>query len=176
MQGFENWSKRDFSAFVKAQEKHGRYNLEQIAVEVEGKTFEEVRDYSMVFWNRITELLDHEKILQSIERGEQRIQRVIETNNAIAQKIAAYRVPLQQIKFTYGQNKGKSYSDEEDRFLLVMLQKYTYGSDDIYDHIRAEIKKSPMFRFDWFFKSRNSIVLEINIGNYETVCHSNHAY
>lgn len=112
----------------------------------------------MVFWNRITELLDHEKILQSIEKGEQRIQRVIETNNAIAKKIAAYRVPLQQIKFTYGQNKGKSYSEEEDRFLLVMLQKYTYGSDDIYDHIRAEIKKSPMFRFDWFFKSRTSIV------------------
>jgi NifU-like protein involved in Fe-S cluster formation len=92
--------------------------LELISSEVEGKTVEEVSKYSQVFWERIKELADYERIIASIEKGESRIQRIIETNNAISQKIAQYRVPLQQIKFTYGQNKGKSYSDEEDRFLV----------------------------------------------------------
>lgn len=39
-----------------------------------------------------------------------------------------------------------------------MLQKYQYGSDDIYEKIRAEIRKSPLFRFDWFIKSRSAVV------------------
>ncbi|KAJ3324279.1 hypothetical protein HDV06_000318 [Boothiomyces sp. JEL0866] len=159
-QGFENWNKRDFSNFLKAQEKHGRYNIEAITEEVEGKTLEEVKQYSEVFWKRFTELSDHEKILQNIERAETRLQRITETNNAIAQKIALYRVPLQQIKFNYGQNKGKMYTEEEDRFLFVMLHKFGYGTDEIYEKIRAEIKKSPLFRFDWYFKSRNAIEIQ----------------
>ena len=39
-----------------------------------------------------------------------------------------------------------------------MLQKYKYGTDDIYEKIRTEIKKSPLFRFDWFIKSRSASV------------------
>lgn len=58
--------------------------------------------------------------MQNIERAETRLQRITETNNAIAQKIALYRVPLQQIKFNYGQNKGKMYTEEEDRFLVII--------------------------------------------------------
>ena len=43
-----------------------------------------------------------------------------------------------------------------------MMNKYRFGRDDIYDQIRAEIKKSPLFRFDWFLKSRTSIVIDFN--------------
>lgn len=39
-----------------------------------------------------------------------------------------------------------------------MMQKFKYGSDDIYDRMRVEIKKSPLFRFDWFLKSRSGVV------------------
>jgi hypothetical protein len=120
-QGFDNWNKRDFTAFIKAQEKHGRYNLDVIAAEVEGKTLEEVKQYAEVFWRRHKEVSDHEKIIAGIERAESKLQRIIETNNAIDQKINMYRVPLQQIKFLYGQNKGKSYSEEEDRFLVLVF-------------------------------------------------------
>jgi SWI/SNF-related matrix-associated actin-dependent regulator of chromatin subfamily A member 5 len=120
-QGLDNWSKREFSAFIKAQEKHGRYNLDIIAAEVEGKTLEEVKFYSEIFWQRYKEIADHEKIIANIERAEAKLQRIIETNNAIDQKIAMYRAPLQQIKFIYGQNKGKAYSEEEDRFLVLSL-------------------------------------------------------
>lgn len=75
-------------------------------------------------------------------------------------KVSRHRLPLQQLKLTYNQNKGRNYTEEEDRFLLVTLEKLGYGSEDVYERIRQEIKHSPMFRFDWFIKSRTA--LEIN--------------
>ena len=67
-EGFKNWSKREFQQFVKANEKYGRKDLDNICVEVEGKTPDEVRDYAKVFWERKDELQDHEKIMAQIER------------------------------------------------------------------------------------------------------------
>ena len=42
-EGFKDWSRRDFSAFVRACTKYGRNALSDVAREVEGKTEEEVR-------------------------------------------------------------------------------------------------------------------------------------
>ena len=42
LQGFSNWSKRDFNQFIKANEKFGRDDIDSISREVEGKTPEEV--------------------------------------------------------------------------------------------------------------------------------------
>lgn len=41
-QGFSNWMRRDFNAFVRACEKYGRHNLADIARDIESKTEEEV--------------------------------------------------------------------------------------------------------------------------------------
>jgi hypothetical protein len=38
------------------------------------------------------------------------------------------------------------------------MEKFGWGSDDVYERIRVELKKSPLFRFDWFIKSRNTTV------------------
>lgn len=43
--GFTNWTKRDFNQFIKANEKYGRDDIENIAKDVEGKTPEEVVIY-----------------------------------------------------------------------------------------------------------------------------------
>nr|KAJ3419813.1 hypothetical protein HK105_006470 [Polyrhizophydium stewartii] len=155
-QGFESWTKRDFQAFCKANEKHGREDLEAIARDMEGKSLDEVVRYAKVFWERVTEIPDHEKILANIEKGEARLRKIQEIQDAISAKISKYRLPLQQIRLVYGQNKGKNYTEEEDRFLLVCLDKFGYGTDDIYEKIRTEIRRSPLFRFDWFIKSRTT--------------------
>jgi hypothetical protein len=42
-EGFSNWMRRDFNAFVRACEKYGRHNLADIARDIETKTEEEVR-------------------------------------------------------------------------------------------------------------------------------------
>lgn len=62
-----------------------------------------------------------------------------------------YRNPWLELKIQYGNNKGKAYTEEEDRFLLCMIHKLGYGA---WDEMKAEIRKSWRFRFDWFFKSR----------------------
>jgi SWI/SNF-related matrix-associated actin-dependent regulator of chromatin subfamily A member 5 len=41
-QGFDNWSRRDFQQFIKANEKYGRNDLKNIAAEIESKSPKEV--------------------------------------------------------------------------------------------------------------------------------------
>lgn len=45
--GFTNWTKRDFNQFIKANEKYGRDDIENIAKDVEGKTPEEVQSNAL---------------------------------------------------------------------------------------------------------------------------------
>jgi SWI/SNF-related matrix-associated actin-dependent regulator of chromatin subfamily A member 5 len=61
---------------------------------------------------------------------------------------------MQELKFQYGQNKGKSYTDDEDRFLIVRMHHHGIDRDDCYELIKRDIGEWPLFRFDWFFKSR----------------------
>ncbi|KAJ3067223.1 hypothetical protein HDU98_009590 [Podochytrium sp. JEL0797] len=42
---------------------------------------------------------------------------------------------------------------------LVSLEKYGYASEDVYDRMKEDIKQSPLFRFDWFIKSRTAAEL-----------------
>lgn len=87
IQGFTNWSKREFNQFIKACEKYGRDDLDNICQDVEGKTPEEVRSYSAVFWERKDEMTDIEKIMAQIERGEAKIQRRISIKKALEAKV-----------------------------------------------------------------------------------------
>ncbi|CAB1327271.1 unnamed protein product [Coregonus sp. 'balchen'] len=156
-QGFTIWNKRDFNQFIKANEKWGRDDIENIAREVEGKTPEEVMEYSAVFWERCNELQDIEKIMAQIERGEARIQRRISIKKALDTKIGRYKAPFHQLRISYGTNKGKNYTEEEDRFLICMLHKLGFEKESVYDELRQCIRNSPQFRFDWFLKSRTAM-------------------
>ncbi|KAF9215123.1 hypothetical protein BGZ59_002233 [Podila verticillata] len=158
-QGFENWGRRDFTSFYKACEKYGRKNLTEIANEIEGKDLDEVEAYSKVFWKRYGEISDHERIIAAIEKGESKLQRQSDIQEQLTAVVHRHRVPLQQLKITYNQTKTKNYTEEEDRFLIVMLERLGFGSEDVFDKIRDEIRKSPMFRFDWFLKSRTPLEL-----------------
>ena len=149
--GFSHWNRRDFNAFVRACERHGRAQLSAIAAEVEGKTEQEVRDYAAVFWARVGELNDAERILKNIERGEQRLQRQQDITAAIAAKLEKYKNPWHELKIAYGPAKGKAYTEEEDRFLICKVHQLGYGA---WDELKAEIRNHWRFRFDWFFKSR----------------------
>ncbi|KAG2222491.1 hypothetical protein INT45_012805, partial [Circinella minor] len=156
--GFSNWSKKDFMTFVNACARYGRKNLQAIASDLgEGKTLDEIKKYSKAFWSRYKEIADYERHITKIERGESELEKMADIQEQLTEKVQRHRVPLQQLKIHYTQpTKGKNYTEEEDRFLLVMLEKYGYGTENVYDNIRREIKESPMFRFDWFLKSRTS--------------------
>ncbi|KAH8233259.1 chromatin-remodeling complex ATPase chain Iswi [Drosophila bipectinata] len=159
-QGFTAWTKRDFNQFIKANEKYGRDDIDNIAKDVEGKTPEEVIEYNAVFWERCTELQDIERIMGQIERGEGKIQRRLSIKKALDQKMSRYRAPFHQLRLQYGNNKGKNYTEIEDRFLVCMLHKLGFDKENVYEELRAAIRASPQFLFDWFIKSRTALELQ----------------
>ncbi|KAI9104856.1 SNF2 family N-terminal domain-containing protein [Phlyctochytrium arcticum] len=159
-QGFGEWSRRDFMMFCKACEKFGRHNLSAIARELDSKTTEEVKDFANTFWKRFKELSDWERIIGNIDKGESKLRKIQEVQDHLSRKVRQHRLPLQQLRIQYQQSKGKNYSEEEDRFLLVMLERFGYGSDDVYDKILEEVRRAPIFKFDWFIKSRTSQELQ----------------
>jgi SWI/SNF-related matrix-associated actin-dependent regulator of chromatin subfamily A member 5 len=61
---------------------------------------------------------------------------------------------------TPGNNRGKNFTEEEDRFLVCMLQQIGFEYEGVYEMLRREVRKSPAFRFDWFIKSRTATELQ----------------
>ncbi|CAI7853913.1 unnamed protein product, partial [Closterium sp. NIES-53] len=150
-QGFKSWTRKDFNHFLRLCEKYGRADVASIAAEMEGKTEADVREYAAVFWERCTELNDWDKILRNIEKGEARIVRREEIMQSVRRKMERYSNPWVELRIQYGTNKGKYYTEESDRFMICMIQRLGYGN---WDELRAAVRQSHLFKFDWFLKSR----------------------
>lgn len=159
LQGFGDWNRRDFQQFINGSGRYGRHDYERIAGEVDSKTAAEVKAYAKVFWQRYREIADYHKYIKIVEDGEERMRKIEHQRKMLRKKLSQVRVPLQQLKINYSVSttNKKVYTEEEDRFLLVMLDKFGVDSENIYEKIRDEIRESPLFRFDWFFLSRTPI-------------------
>lgn len=158
-EGFSTWNRRDFQQFINGSAKFGRNDYVGIATEVDSKEPDEVEEYAEVFWKRYTEIQDYPKYLRVIEQGEEKLRKMNHQRKMLRKKIEMYRVPLQQLKINYtvSTTNKKVYTEEEDRFLLVMLDRYGVDGEGLYEKIRDEIRESPLFRFDWFFLSRTPV-------------------
>jgi len=150
--GFRDWLRRDFILYIKLCEKHGRTDIKAIISGMaQYKSSAQVKRYHAVFWNRYTEISDHERYLKRIEEGEGRILKLKEISKTVAWKYKKYGNPWRDMTIMYGSTKTKTFTEEEDRFILCMTYKLGYGC---WEKLKAEIRVSPLFRFDWFFKSR----------------------
>ncbi|RWW19643.1 hypothetical protein GW17_00016285 [Ensete ventricosum] len=122
-QGFSTWTRKDFNTFIRACEKYGRNDIKSIASEMEAKTEEEVERYAKKVLSCLRSYLvtfpDYDRIMKNIERGEARISRKEEIMRAIGKKLDRYKNPWLELKIQYGQNKGKLYNEECDRFMVV---------------------------------------------------------
>lgn len=158
-QGFGHWNRRDFQQFINGSAKHGRNNYAGIAEEVDGKVEKEIREYAKVFWQKYRDIQDYPKYIGTIESGEERTRKLTHQRRMLKRKMEMYRVPLQQLKLNYtvSTTNKKVYTEEEDRFLLVMLDRHGIDGEGIHERIRDEIRESPLFRFDWFFLSRTPV-------------------
>ena len=60
----------------------------------------------------------------------------------LKRKMEMYYVPLQQLKLNYSisNTNKKVYTEEEDRFLLVMLNKYGVDGEGIYERSQRKSK------------------------------------
>lgn len=158
-EGFSTWNRRDFQQFINGSAKFGRNDYSGIATEVDSKDADEVEEYAGLFWKRYTEIQDYPKYLRVIDQGEEKLRKMGHQRKMLRKKIEMYRVPLQQLKINYtvSTTNKKVYTEEEDRFLLVMLDRYGVDGEGLYEKIRDEIRESPLFRFDWFFLSRTPV-------------------
>ncbi|OWZ18250.1 hypothetical protein PHMEG_0007693 [Phytophthora megakarya] len=155
-EGFGDWTRRDLKQFISSCERYGRADKARVCEEVSvvlGKDPMQVKRYYKTFWSRYTELTDHAKYIEKIERGEKRLERNEVVKQALARKCSRYSHPLRDMRLHYPAGyKSKGYILEEDVFLVVMMNKY--GPLEHWGEIRDEIRKAWQFRFDWFFKSR----------------------
>ncbi|TCD66522.1 hypothetical protein EIP91_001298 [Steccherinum ochraceum] len=155
-QGFDDWSRRDFQQFVRALETYGwTDDFDLLASEIQEKTADDVERYYPVFKKRWKELAEAPRIRTRIEEGEAKRNKRSNLEALLAKKIETVRYPMQELELNYPTTKGKVYSEEEDRYLLVRLHHYGMTAEDVYERIKKDITEFPVFRFDWFFKSRS---------------------
>lgn len=118
-------------------------------------------------------------MIEKIEKGEKKILRFREIRDLIQEKIERHfdetyghlfiekkeGLPTYdqlldhswktlKLKYVAG-SKHRSFSEEEDAFLLAMMHRHGYGATE---RIRLEIRRAFQFRFNWFFKSRSRYV------------------
>ncbi|KAH9485950.1 ISWI chromatin-remodeling complex ATPase ISW2 [Psilocybe cubensis] len=155
-QGFPEWSRRDFQQFVRGLETHGwGADATLLAQEIQDKTPEEVEKYMKVFNRKCKTLAEYPRIKARIEEGEAKRIKRENLELLLSRKISSVRYPMQELELNYPTTKGKVYSEEEDRYLLCRLFHYGMQADDVYERIKKDITEFPVFRFDWFFKSRS---------------------
>ncbi|KDR72000.1 hypothetical protein GALMADRAFT_253304 [Galerina marginata CBS 339.88] len=155
-QGFPDWSRRDFQQLIRALETYGwNADAETLAAEIQDKSVEDVEKYWKVFNRKCKTLAEYPRIKVRIEEGEAKRSKRENLENLLAKKINSVRFPMQELELNYPTTKGKVYSEEEDRYLLCRLSYYGMQADDVYERIKKDITEFPVFRFDWFFKSRS---------------------
>ncbi|KAK6201412.1 chromatin remodelling complex ATPase chain ISW1 [Scheffersomyces amazonensis] len=157
-QGYSNWNRRDFTHFIAVCSKYGRNSIPLIAQEFEDKSEEEVREYARAFWKNYHEIDGYERFINQIESGEEKILKLKLQKEALRRKLSQYRYPLQELilKFPPSTTNKRTFSEEEDRFLLVQVYRYGLESPDLFDRVKEAIRDSPLFQFDFFFQSRNA--------------------
>ncbi|KXN86814.1 ISWI chromatin-remodeling complex ATPase ISW2 [Leucoagaricus sp. SymC.cos] len=155
-QGFGDWSRRDFQQFVRGLETHGwSQPMDVYAAEIQDKAAEDVEVYYKVFVKKWKTLPEHQRIAQRISEGEAKRTKRDTLEYLLGKKINSVRYPMQELELNYPTTKGKVYSEEEDRYLLCRLFHYGMQTEDVYERIKKDITEFPVFRFDWFFKSRS---------------------
>jgi SWI/SNF-related matrix-associated actin-dependent regulator of chromatin subfamily A member 5 len=147
-----------------------------LATDIQEKTAKEVKKYYLVFkkkWKQLAGMSpmpthvpgrrantfppcsEHPRIEQRIVEGEAKRNKRSNLESLLLKKIASVKYPMQELELNYPTTKGKVYSEEEDRYLLCRLNYYGMTADDVYECIKKDITEFPVFRFDWFFKSRS---------------------
>jgi SWI/SNF-related matrix-associated actin-dependent regulator of chromatin subfamily A member 5 len=158
-EGFGDWSKQHYLLFLRASAKHGRKALGKIAIEV-GKSEADVQAYAKAFWERGSKYMqpaDWEKIIRNVEKGEKKLEEISRLTEATAAFISRFKNPWEQLVFGgLSQSLGRSFNAAEDRHLLCLAHEYGYGA---WDEVKAAIRRSERFRFDYYLRSCSADVI-----------------
>ena len=151
--GFD-WNRKDYNSFVKACELYGKDQYAMIAEVMGNKKEDEVKKYSEVFWQRLDELADKDKIIKTIEKRENLVEKHKHSQIILDKKFAQYKDPWRELNFdTSSSHKSRIFTNENDRYLICMAKLVGYGNWDV---LKTKIRKSFMFKFDYMLRSRTA--------------------
>lgn len=127
-EGFADWGRHHYSAFIKASAKYGRRNFEKIAPAV-GKPQSSVEDYAAAFWDdenmgkkRFSEH-EYERVVKLIERGERKIEEIKGLERGTRVLLSLFDNPWVELEITHAHYKDKMFTIDEDRHLLCWAYK-----------------------------------------------------
>ncbi len=126
-EGFADWSRHHFAAFVKASAKYGRSDYTKIANDV-GKPVSAIKTYSEAFWDqnfgkkRFTEH-EYDRVIKNIEKGEKKIGDIKGLQRGTKILLSLFDNPWRELQFTHVNAKDKKFTQEEDRYLLCWAHK-----------------------------------------------------
>ena len=72
---------------------------------------------------------------------------------ALRNKVNGTENPWNCLTIKYGNNRGKLFTEEEDRFLVCMTNQLGFGS---WEELQTEVRAAWAFRFDWFIRTRTA--------------------
>lgn len=111
----------------------------------------EVVNYCNALLQNINCLDEADRIKARIDRTRKKRRAYFKRVLLLRRWIDSYTNPLYQLPVPIVVNQKRFYSDLEDRFILVMLDLFGYGC---WHEIVMQIRLSPLFAFDWWFKTR----------------------
>ncbi|KAL3915861.1 MAG: hypothetical protein SGILL_005448 [Bacillariaceae sp.] len=154
-EGFGDWTRTQFFAFVKACAKWGRDDITRIAAELDMPE-DLVKPYSEAFWQYgPTEMKDEwERFIGMIERGEKRIEK--QRKNAVMLKkfVTSFDNPREEMTFA---NKGTThFALEQDRALLCAVDTEGYGN---WEMVREKIRHDNKLKFQHSVQGMNTAMM-----------------
>jgi len=126
-EGFPDWGRSHYMAFIRASAKYGRYLYSKIAVDV-GKTQAMVQAYAKAFWDeefgkkRFSES-EYDRVVKRIEQGEKKLHTIKVLETATEQVVSLFDNPWEELEFTQVNMKDKVFTADEDRHLLCWAHK-----------------------------------------------------
>jgi len=153
-EGFSDWGRMHYLAFVRANVKYGRNDLEKIALSV-GKPLSAVEAYATAFWSETVGKVrfsehEYEKVIKMIEKGEKKIGEIKGLVRATKVLVSIFDNPWRELEFSFVNCKDKVFTLDEDRHLLCWAHKFGYGQ---WEAVKMAIRRNPNFRFDYFLRS-----------------------
>lgn len=98
------------------------------------------------------QLDDGEKIKNRLEKAKFQRHQFMYRVHCIREHVEKYENPLVEMRIPVIQQQRKTFSTLEDRYLIYLTDLFGYGKwTDIVTFIRV----SPVFVFDWWFRSRD---------------------
>ena len=125
-EGFLDWSRVNYTSFIKASAKYGRSDASKIAIEV-GKSESRVIEYSDAFWGAIGKerFSEHEynRVSNLVAKGEKKLADIKALRRGVETFISLFDNPWEDLQFTHVNTKDKLFSADNDRYLLCWTHK-----------------------------------------------------